>query len=237
MAHPRVRGEHVQRRVQATSRGGSSPRPRGARCRFDLECLTPGLIPASAGSTVFAIPAFWRSWAHPRVRGEHRLPPPPSGVDGGSSPRPRGARLRMERWFRMCGLIPASAGSTIRPDESVVGRRAHPRVRGEHMGRWPATPNSPGSSPLPRGALVRPRHDAPPRGLIPASAGSTARHRPAVAQLGAHPRVRGEHGEELAGRGDHQGSSPRPRGALATRAWAAVQWGLIPASAGSTVIV
>ena len=70
-AHPRVRGEHYDKRMGFNTDTGSSPRARGAhgiRRRYDVD---RGLIPACAGST--RPPPYGRgdAGAHPRVRGEH----------------------------------------------------------------------------------------------------------------------------------------------------------------------
>ena len=76
----------------------------------------------------------------------------------------------------------------------------------------------------------------PRRGLIPASAGSTLNSDALHVGPGAHPRVRGEHCPARRVRVAQRGSSPRPRGALATGLGVAYFPGLIPASAGSTQI-
>ena len=97
----------------------------------------------------------------------------------------------------------------------MPSRRAHPRVRGEHVGRPLSLAVVAGSSPRPRGArCVRPPFRLL-RGLIPASAGSTVIVAPSAWSTRAHPRVRGEH--PYTGTPDEPilGSSPRPRGARA----------------------
>ena len=70
--------------------------------------------------------------------------------------------------------------------------------------------------------------------LIPASAGSTGDSGDLLLELGAHPRVCGEHAIRETPPSAPIGSSPRLRGALAGGNHAACVTGLIPASAGST---
>ena len=131
-AHPRMRGEHPVREHREQRPRGSSPHARGARQHRVGGALTPGLIPACAGSTPWTptcgppgglIPACAGSTgllghavvpfsAHPRMRGEHHRPPGAGPGRPGSSPHARGApeggfvRARGQR------LIPACAGST-----------------------------------------------------------------------------------------------------------------------------
>ena len=74
----------------------------------------------------------------------------------------------------------------------------------------------------------------PATGIIPAYAGSTADHFPAVVVDEDHPRVCGEHSFSLCVVGTCAGSSPRMRGALAYTAVKRKNVGIIPAYAGST---
>ena len=53
-AHPRSRGEHAAQRIQECIQVGSSPLTRGARVRKPVTRRCVRLIPAHAGSTVFA---------------------------------------------------------------------------------------------------------------------------------------------------------------------------------------
>ena len=172
--------------------------------------------------------------AHPRVRGEHLLRDHKTVWVWGSSPRPRGAPECSGPDSVASGLIPASAGSTYRWWSPGFPSWAHPRVRGEHCRRSRGTPSWTGSSPRPRGALGGVHRVPSSSGLIPASAGSTAKGVVHQFKNRAHPRVRGEHIEHdpLADAG--LGSSPRPRGAPSSDGPPSHDVGLIPASAGST---
>ena len=111
-----------------------------------------GLIPAYAGSTAYSVGKILAPRAHPRLRGEHRWKIPLSSLMRGSSPLTRGARGVLAFCEVASGLIPAYAGST----SSLVGQTgaatAHPRLRGEHVGRSLGMVARMGSSPLTRGA-------------------------------------------------------------------------------------
>ena len=233
-AHPRVRGEHAPPAVSNCRMRGSSPRPRGARGDAARNQVALGLIPASAGSTMLRVDVDEMERAHPRVRGEHAHAQGPKTGATGSSPRPRGAHADESVHPSRLGLIPASAGSTIPSATDGVGRRAHPRVRGEHHPLEYTFAAAEGSSPRPRGARRRHEPVGQARGLIPASAGSTSPGSPRRAPDGAHPRVRGEHLWDGRGTSPELGSSPRPRGARSVTTAPRRVRGLIPASAGST---
>src|SRR5690606_37847298 len=110
-------------------------------------------------------------------------------------------------------LIPACAGSTDAPCAPSAGSRAHPRMRGEHQLAETLADTSKGSSPHARGALrAHPELDRG-RGLIPACAGSTTTRGSIRRRSGAHPRMRGEHGDRAADLLAAGGSSPHARGA------------------------
>ncbi len=152
---------------------GSSPRARGAPFHA-FQCVAePGLIPASAGSTGRSWIYSPAVWAHPRERGEHRRAIAEIAKQWGSSPRARGARPVPGERVGDPGLIPASAGSTLRSSWRLVVSWAHPRERGEHTAAVQASARMLGSSPRARGALHTWSQNAARDGLIPASAGST----------------------------------------------------------------
>ena len=212
--HPRIRGEHGDRRRVSLGRQVSSPHTRGAR-----------------------IHAAARRWPsdHPRIRGEHRQEGRRQGLVWGSSPHTRGAHPAGQGEQMGGGIIPAYAGSTRLRAFADTRRRDHPRIRGEHSGQSQVAVGFDGSSPHTRGARVQHQPvKAQPR-IIPAYAGSTR----ATARIWRaprdHPRIRGEHGGGWAwltiGGGDHPrirgehrkcavtmapntGSSPHTRGAL-----------------------
>ena len=91
-----------------------------------------------------------------------------------------------------------------------------------------------GSSPHTRGALARNAQLVFGKRIIPAYAGSTF---PSLASTSArrdHPRIRGEHGSDLAEAHGFGGSSPHTRGAHRLLLGEGGEFGIIPAYAGST---
>ena len=110
--HPRMCGEHRNRRSGTPTAAGSSPHVRGARCGRETCRSRPGIIPACAGSTRSWTCPIPRTRDHPRMCGEHALLMTRATSRPGSSPHVRGAlRDRVHR-RRHAGIIPACAGST-----------------------------------------------------------------------------------------------------------------------------
>ncbi len=113
--HPRVCGEHTEQRGGTETPSGSSPRMRGARGNVISANFERGIIPAYAGSTPSVIAALIAARDHPRVCGEHMTPSDVMPCQTGSSPRMRGALCGAYRRACVAGIIPAYAGSTLRP--------------------------------------------------------------------------------------------------------------------------
>ena len=189
------------------------------------------------------------------MRGEHEVEAAITTYDPGSSPHARGAPVGVLDADAPAGIIPACAGSTTSTAAQTGGSRDHPRMRGEHWVAQLTRLWSGGSSPHARGALRvrRLRHRAP--GIIPACAGSTrstastggggAGIIPAcagstTARIGSrcagwdHPRMRGEHFDQIDSQSERGGSSPHARGARAKLIRVLVGRRIIPACAGST---
>ena len=151
--HPRIRGEHQLLDPRRCNAVGSSPHTRGAHQRAPVCALDQGIIPAYAGSTlsVRSRPRCGRD--HPRIRGEHDWMVMISKSAKGSSPHTRGARVLPGLIGRRVRIIPAYAGSTLKPDYVDLVRV--------------------GSSPHTRGAPSGWQRSEHPPGIIPAYAGST----------------------------------------------------------------
>ena len=211
-AHPRSRGENVQRGQSHASRAGSSPLTRGKRLFGLSGAFTGWLIPAHAGKTFFQEPQEVGVGAHPRSRGENQQAYQSRARDIGSSPLTRGKHVLRDRIGVRSRLIPAHAGKTPHPHDLHARRRAHPRSRGEnartthrlqdggahprsrgenHLMRieWSAVQ---GSSPLTRGKRRVMRREGLRPGLIPAHAGKTVQGLHQSFHDRAHPRSRGE---------------------------------------------
>ncbi len=152
----------------------------------------------------------------------------------GSSPLARGTlggkpKIQVEE-----GLIPARAGNTRRRAHPPGLPRAHPRSRGEHSRKKYLAKLDKGSSPLARGTHIELDHLNVVDGLIPARAGNTWESDTQRTPHGAHPRSRGEHGENFGITTLRKGSSPLARGTRRCKRIKSVKHGLIPARAGNT---
>ena len=213
-AHPRLRGEHTLRTDRSFWQKGSSPLERGTPGAGAKSDGPGGLIPACAGT-------LWVPSIHP-----------PKG--GGSSPLARGTQFLLHGLHESVGLIPACAGNTTCHTDPDTAAKAHPRLRGEHLGGAVLTMLQAGSSPLARGTLAIRAELQNVGRLIPACAGNTGPAGP-VDPLGpAHPRLRGEHGLGSLTRLKLVGSSPLARGTRARGLRRRPRVRLIPACAGNT---
>ena len=107
-----VSGLDVSKLAKDCGHLGSSPRMRGAQGRA-LELRNDcGIIPAYAGSTRCSSAPRPGAWDHPRVCGEHATIYGFDPNESGSSPRMRGALLKLNASLAELGIIPAYAGST-----------------------------------------------------------------------------------------------------------------------------
>ena len=93
-AHPRSRGENVERGHEVANGQGSSPLTRGKPVPSLRTPPADGLIPAHAGKTSPAKTPERSTGAHPRSRGENVMSWAIHVIAGGSSPLTRGKRER-----------------------------------------------------------------------------------------------------------------------------------------------
>ena len=171
-AHPRSRRENLARVRERWPPGGSSPLTRGKHGYSGRVVSADRLIPAHAGKTRCPPGRDRACPAHPRSRGENGSACSMISVRSGSSPLTRGKRAHAAHGRRRMGLIPAHAGKTRPCCSRTPPYGAHPRSRGENLGRV--------------GRVL------PVRGLIPAHAGKTSCTSPSPYEASAHPRSRGE---------------------------------------------
>ena len=233
--HPRIRGEHSLSLLGFTIALGSSPHTRGAQVHYGASGRHGRIIPAYAGSTLAVLHEEVRARDHPRIRGEHPARGRAGGQFGGSSPHTRGARGRPAPRPARPGIIPAYAGST-RPAPRPMGLTMdHPRIRGEHRRDRRGATSATGSSPHTRGAPPSTGNVLPRPGIIPAYAGSTGSGAGRRARAGDHPRIRGEHFQEVVRGSVALGSSPHTRGAPPQQQGSSAGTRIIPAYAGSTL--
>ena len=213
---------------------GSSPLTRGKRSGLGGGADRAGIIPAHAGKTRLRASWAWRTWAHPRLRGENpiivacRLPA------AGSSPLTQGKPMPFIGNSHPKGIIPAHAGKTRRKPVQHDRHRDHPRSRGENTSVKPKSKIAWGSSPLTRGKRGGCNQAAVFVGLIPTHAGKTLRGRSPYQCPAAHPRSRGENPTLLITTPHVQGSSPLTRGKRRVHGVTERLVGLIPTHAGKT---
>ena len=111
-AHPRSRGENLEKLGGSFETLGSSPLTRGKQVVALVQAVATGLIPAHAGKTPASTPRPPSSEAHPRSRGENRESSSPLLHRDGSSPLTRGKHGHRLQHPNRRGLIPAHAGKT-----------------------------------------------------------------------------------------------------------------------------
>ena len=176
--HPRMCGEHPPPRAVPKNAMGSSPHVRGAPRLRQRARRHRGIIPACAGSTLTAMPAYAGIGDHPRMCGEHYTTKWDDSKHMGSSPHVRGALGAGEGHVVEQGIIPACAGSTQSPSSRASRYWDHPRMCGEHADGTKTIQGAKGSSPHVRGARIIHGVVRVVGGIIPACAGSTPRSAP-----------------------------------------------------------
>ena len=112
--HPRACGEQYSNLNGDKNGGGSSPRVRGAVGRRGRVREHLGIIPARAGSSTDVAASTTYYQDHPRACGEQVGEHVAARVGAGSSPRVRGAAVKLTDARVAEGIIPARAGSRTR---------------------------------------------------------------------------------------------------------------------------
>ena len=233
-AHPRSRGENTLGLSTMRVRSGSSPLTRGKRDRRLHVVDEIRLIPAHAGKTGPDLARQTATPAHPRSRGENRVPDATVSESDGSSPLTRGKQEGHRLRFRHRRLIPAHAGKTGLGVRWLYFVKAHPRSHGENLFARRTTGATAGSSPLTRGKHAGRHADDPRQRLIPAHAGKTCSQDERQGQRPAHPRSRGENMQAAMQTTRDNGSSPLTRGKPSRGDQTRDVRRLIPAHAGKT---
>ena len=233
-AHPRSRGENGEVGLEPGGGGGSSPLTRGKQDFGSYPLWEWGLIPAHAGKTAPVQLRAHADRAHPRSRGENGTTFAVNWSAKGSSPLTRGKLATVAAAGAAARLIPAHAGKTSAKCASSPPTRAHPRSRGENRFHLHSSASRSGSSPLTRGKQTPWGEWAYALRLIPAHAGKTGRGTRAAGAGQAHPRSRGENGDDHRATNLQWGSSPLTRGKQPCTPRSLACARLIPAHAGKT---
>ena len=144
--------------------------------------------------------------------GEHHSKVGRHPVNAGSSPHVRGTLQGRAIELHARGIIPACAGNTPTEMGTAERRRDLPRMCGEHARRAFRPAASSGSSPHVRGTHANLPSAFEVAGIIPACAGNTIRKHKILLSPWDHPRMCGEHLDNLEKLVKDAGSSPHVRG-------------------------
>ncbi len=192
-AHPHLRGEHERLSIMAIPPLGSSPPAWGTLPIGDRKFECVGLIPTCVGNTFWSDWSPFGVWAHPHLRGEHCSWTKKLMSCWGSSPPAWGTLCRFGSEEVWVGLIPTCVGNTMSSPTSMMARRAHPHLRGEHNSRTLSATWDWGSSPPAWGTRPEDGHRRHHLRLIPTCVGNTSREPSQLLIRRAHPHLRGEH--------------------------------------------
>ena len=185
---------------------------RGTFCRHIIEHGFQRFIPAYAGNIYDLFLGSCLQTVHPRVCGEHAYVFEFCATDAGSSPRMRGTFLTEGVYPAFSRFIPAYAGNINLVLACLVTPAVHPRVCGEHIELTYEPAQGDGSSPRMRGTSRMPFKISGLKRFIPAYAGNITQATRYSCQGAVHPRVCGEHSEQVFLNDLEFGSSPRMRG-------------------------
>ena len=172
---------------------------------------------------------------HPRLRGEHSSSIKLTSISSGSPPPTRGTHPLTNRFIPDFGITPAYAGNTAGELAALFSFWDHPRLRGEHGKSDTWYPRMRGSPPPTRGTLSHCSSRSVPARITPAYAGNTSEQWKSVANLGDHPRLRGEHPGVQVSRWFGWGSPPPTRGTQIVAVIIEFCVRITPAYAGNTV--
>ncbi len=193
VVYPRWRGELFCALAFCWLSRGLSPLARGTLCRCQHCWRVIRFIPAGAGNTVPRIISLSSSTVYPRWRGEHVGRESFDCPYIGLSPLARGTHQRYRLQLTGSRFIPAGAGNTSSPLNSVNYQAVYPRWRGEHIKSSENSGNQVGLSPLARGTRRRFIVNVQPQRFIPAGAGNTTGQPQRFTVMPVYPRWRGEH--------------------------------------------
>ena len=233
--HPRSRGVYTLAHLSSSVMSGSSPLARGLPQEVSRRAGGAGIIPARAGFTPTCGLLRGRTRDHPRSRGVYPDTDMWAAIADGSSPLARGL---LREWLlrrRRARIIPARAGFTHGPEETLQPRGDHPRSRGVYPAYYLRDVCQPGSSPLARGLPKRGVVKDLFMGIIPARAGFTKCALTLKFCVGDHPRSRGVYRRTPHRAGERDGSSPLARGLQLLQRGESQSRRIIPARAGFTV--
>ena len=207
---------------------------RGTLPVLKLNRSSDRITPACAGNTPATSLRPRQSTDHPRLCGEHIIKRGRRSGFQGSPPPVRGTHAPMGYNGMIIRITPACAGNTSAFSLSYLVCKDHPRLCGEHALSTGGPVPRLGSPPPVRGTPSTAGSTANFAGITPACAGNTLGGVCQPRDKQDHPRLCGEHADEMSYRGMYLGSPPPVRGTLSLVApiWAASR--ITPACAGNT---
>ena len=165
--------------------------------------------------------------------GEHAVIPLARANDAGSSPHGRGTYILEHGKGVQDRVIPAWAGNIKSYEAVATNLSGHPRMGGEHGRLMIAEISGYGSSPHGRGTSGGRRQAVARRRVIPAWAGNMKCWSVKRELATGHPRMGGEHRNEVQNAVYSAGSSPHGRGTSGERVAQTKVNRVIPAWAGN----
>ena len=211
-AHPRMRGDHAVAAVAAGAWWGPPPHARGSQ----RVGRPPGRVarptPACAGITPARSVSPVVLTAHPRMRGDHRSRQVVMLRESGPPPHARGSQVGDAGDGGGARPTPACAGITRRVGRGCRLHGAHPRMRGDHRYTSAELSALVGPPPHARGSPTGVGRPGPRRRPTPACAGITVAATRGSRRSTAHPRMRGDHGGQVADHDQPSGPPPHARG-------------------------
>ncbi len=210
--HPRSRGAVALVGLLDSIETGPSPLTRGSHALPFRRADRPRSIPAHAGQSFRSARHRTPQRVHPRSRGAVFSSAVALRASTGPSPLTRGSRGERYPGPRIHGSIPAHAGQSNLPEETLTHAEVHPRSRGAVPTASLSAGWYVGPSPLTRGSRVPTRAAARTQRSIPAHAGQSSALPCLPSTRKVHPRSRGAVTRIETNTHWHYGPSPLTRG-------------------------
>ena len=213
---------------------GSPPLTRELPYTYPGSSDCQGITPAYAGTTIHGSGSQFRTWDHPRLRGNYIPMCSAMTFSRGSPPLTRELLPPVHTLPYNVGITPAYAGTTNYCGRSTRSNQDHPRLRGNYLKTEKLLFSGLGSPPLTRELPSKSRQTASQDGITPAYAGTTFSVHGRRRTHGDHPRLRGNYLRRDHGRRSSRGSPPLTRELHTLPELSLCGSGITPAYAGTT---
>ena len=231
--HPRGCGDKCDWMAFFISSCGSPPRMRGQDTWVSMDCHTPRITPADAGTRALMREGLNEMKDHPRGCGDKNYFSINFYWFIGSPPRMRGQVIPPGLSLSRCWITPADAGTSCHNQATVTFLGDHPRGCGDKKKKDWFVPVFLGSPPRMRGQV----HGFCPRlqvtRITPADAGTSITAPIKDAGVQDHPRGCGDKFQALVHPSTMPGSPPRMRGQGVCPLAPSLPFRITPADAGT----